>query len=153
MLLAVPAGALATGCLVADVGGASGPLLVLAALVAARDFKPAYRLMRRAWAAEHYVYARAQGMAMRRMVRTHLLPSLRRELFALMMTSLVVALSLVVPVEVIFDVPGLGQLAWSAALNRDLPVLLAVTLLVATCVGLAGLVADAGRSAEVAQWG
>ena len=143
VLLAVPAGALATLCLVTDAGG---PLLVMAALVAVRDFKLAYRLMRRTWRAPHYVYARAQGFGMWRMVLVHLAPALSRELFALGMTSVVVALSLVVPIEVIFDVPGLGQLAWSAALNRDLPVLLAVTLLVAGCVALAGAVA--GRASE-----
>ena len=151
VLLAVPAGALATLCLVADLGGSggtAGPSLVLAALVAVRDFKLAYRLMRRTWRAPHYVYARAQGLGLWRMVRTHLAPSLSRELFALMTTSLVVALSLIVPIEVIFDVPGLGQLAWSAALNRDLPVLLAVTLLVAGCVAAAGAIAGRAAGAE-----
>ncbi len=148
VLLAVPAGAMATACLVADAGG---PLLVLAALVAVRDFKLAYRLMRRTWRAPHFVYARALGLAWPSLVRIHLLPGLGRELLALMMTSVVVALSLLVPVEVIFDRPGLGQLAWSAALNRDLPVLLAVTLLVAACVAVAGAVAgqDVGRVPEV----
>ncbi len=148
VLLAVPAGAMATACLVADAGG---PLLVLAALVAVRDFKLAYRLMRRTWRAPHFVYARALGLAWPSLVRIHLLPGLGRELLALMMTSVVMALSLLVPVEVIFDRPGLGQLAWSAALNRDLPVLLAVTLLVAACVAVAGAVAgqDVGRVPEV----
>ena len=152
VLLAVPAAALATFFLVADVGGLRGPLLVMASLVAVRDFKLAYRLMRRAWRAPCYVYARAQGFGVWRMVRTHLLPGLSRELFALAMTSVVVALSLVVPVEVIFDVPGLGQLAWSAALNRDLPVLLAVTLLVAGCVAVAGAIAgQAAGAGEVVE--
>jgi peptide/nickel transport system permease protein len=58
------------------------------------------------------------------------------------MTSFVLALSAVVPIEVVFDVPGLGQLAWNAAMNRDLPVLLAVTLLLAAGVGIAALSAD-----------
>ena len=53
--------------------------------------------------------------------------------------SAVVALSALVPVEVVFDVPGLGQLAWSAAMNRDLPVLVAMTALMAVCVGAVGL--------------
>ena len=145
LLLALPAGALATFCLVADAGG---PLLVMAALVAVRDFKLAYRLMRRTWRSPQYLYARAQGFGLARMVRTHLLPGLGRELLALGMTSVVVALSLVVPIEVIFDVPGLGQLAWSAALNRDLPVLLAVTLLVAACVAIASAVAGQAAGAE-----
>ncbi len=142
LLLAVPVGAMATFCLVADKGG---PVLVLATLIAVRDFKLIYRLMRRTWQAPHFLYARAAGLSVGRMARTHLLPQLGRELFAIAMTSVVVALSLAVPVEVIFDLPGLGQLAWSAALNRDLPVLLAVTLLVAACVGVAGAVAASGN--------
>jgi peptide/nickel transport system permease protein len=47
-----------------------------------------------------------------------------------------------VPVEVIFSVPGLGQLAWNAAMNRDLPVLLAVTTIMAIAVSVAGMPAD-----------
>jgi ABC-type dipeptide/oligopeptide/nickel transport system permease component len=52
--------------------------------------------------------------------------------------SFVLALSMAVPAEVIFDVPGLGQLAWTAATNRDAPVLLTVTLCMAAAVGVAG---------------
>jgi peptide/nickel transport system permease protein len=147
LVLAAPVSALATVCLMTDHGG---PLLVLAAVIAARDFKVVYRLLRRAWRAPHVLFARASGMRMESILRTHLLPMLSRELFALGMTSFVIALSLAVPVEVIFDVPGLGQLAWSAALNRDLPVLLAVTLLMAGCVGVAASVSGSATSVELA---
>jgi peptide/nickel transport system permease protein len=51
----------------------------------------------------------------------------------------VTTLSALVPVEVLFNVPGLGQLAWNAALNRDLPVLLAVTLTMAIAVACSGM--------------
>jgi peptide/nickel transport system permease protein len=61
--------------------------------------------------------------------------------------SLVTALSALVPVEVLFDVPGLGQLAWNAAMNRDLPVLLAVTLLMALAVTSSGML-----SGQPAEW-
>jgi ABC-type dipeptide/oligopeptide/nickel transport system permease component len=46
------------------------------------------------------------------------------------------AVGAVVPIEVICDVPGLGQLAWKAALARDLPVLVVLTLLVAIVIQL-----------------
>jgi ABC-type dipeptide/oligopeptide/nickel transport system permease component len=49
-------------------------------------------------------------------------------------------------VEVIFNVAGLGELAWSAALNRDLPVLLAVTMIMALAVTLSGM--DSDRPAD-----
>jgi peptide/nickel transport system permease protein len=45
--------------------------------------------------------------------------------------SIVTALGAIIPVEVLFGVAGVGQLAWNAAMNRDLPVLLAVTALMA----------------------
>ena len=148
LLLAVPVGVLATVSLLLNEGG---PVLVLALLVAVRDFKLLYRLLRGSWRAPHVLYGRAQGFSFLRVARVHLLPVLGRELLALAMTSLVVALSAIVPVEVVFDVPGLGQLAWSAATNRDLPVLVAVTALLAACIGLANLCITPTQSAEAAQ--
>lgn len=144
-LLAIPVGVLATVSLLLNTGG---PVLVLALLVAVRDFKLLYRLLRSAWAAPHLLHARAGGLTFARTVRVHLLPTLGPELLAVGMMSLIIALSALVPVEVIFDVPGLGQLAWSAASNRDLPVLVAVTALLAVCVGVASLFAQPNASAE-----
>ena len=45
-------------------------------------------------------------------------------------------------VEVICDSPGLGQLAWQAALGRDLPVLVNVTLIVTIVTLIANLGSD-----------
>jgi peptide/nickel transport system permease protein len=139
LLLAIPASAMATACLLANCGG---PMLVLAAIIAVRDFKMVYSLLRQISNAPQLLYARAQGFTTTRIVREHLLPSLPGELLALAMTSFVLALSAIVPIEVVFDVSGLGQLAWNAAMNRDLPVLLAVTLLLAISIGVAALFAD-----------
>jgi len=139
LLLAIPAGAMATACLLANCGG---PMLVLASLIAVRDFKMVYSLLRQISSAPQLLYARAQGFTTARIIRAHLLPSLPGELLALAMTSFVLALSAIVPIEVVFDTPGLGQLAWNAAMNRDLPVLLAVTLLLAVSIGVAALFAD-----------
>ncbi|WP_157477581.1 ABC transporter permease subunit [Granulicella tundricola] len=145
LLLAMPVGALATGCLLADFGG---PVLVLSTLIAVRDFKLIYRLLRQTWRSPHFLYARALGVSTPRIMRVHLLPRLTNELVALATMSFVLALSAIVPVEVIFDVPGLGQLAWSAAMNRDMPVLLAVTLLMAACIGVATMLAEPIQRAE-----
>jgi len=139
LLLAIPAGAMATACIMANTGG---PMFVLAAIIAVRDFKLVYSLLRNISSAPQFLYARAQGFSTARIVREHLLPSLPGELLALAMTSFVLALSAVVPIEVVFDTPGLGQLAWDAAMNRDMPVLLAVTLLLAIGIGVAALFAD-----------
>jgi peptide/nickel transport system permease protein len=138
LLLAIPTAALATFCLLADSGG---PVLVMALLLAARDFKFLDQALRKAWREPHILQARAQGIGTRRLLVAHLAPSLAPQLGALTSLSIVTALSALVPVEVIFNVPGLGQLAWNAALNRDLPVLLAVMILMALAVTFSGTAA------------
>ena len=145
VLLAVPIGAVAMACMVSGLGG---PVLVLTGLVAVRDFRFLYRLLRQSWTAPHLLHARAQGVLRHRVAFHHLLPSLRRELLSLAMMSVVLALGAVVPIEVIFDLPGLGQLAWSAAMNRDLPVLLSVTMIMAVAVGIAGLMTGSQQRME-----
>jgi peptide/nickel transport system permease protein len=142
LLLAVPTAAMATLCLLADGGG---PLLVMTLLVAARDFKFLDRILRKSWRDPHLLQARAQGLTTMRLVRAHILPSITSQLLALATLSIVTALSALVPVEVIFSVPGLGQLAWNAAMNRDLPVLLAVTMIMAIAVTFAGMISDRAR--------
>lgn len=146
ILLAIPIAAMATTCLLLNVGGS---VLVLTTLIGIRDFKSIYRLLRHTWKSPYLLYARSQGIRSSRITFIYLLPALTAELRALAVTSFVIALSAIVPVEVIFDLPGLGQLAWSAAMNRDLPVLLAVTLLMAVCIGLAGMVSTSARRIEV----
>jgi peptide/nickel transport system permease protein len=143
LLIAVPTAAMATVCLLADCGG---PVLVMALLLAARDFKFLYRALRKAWLEPHLLQARAQGIGPWRLLIAHILPSVLAQLSALASLSMVTALSALVPVEVIFNVPGLGQMAWNAALNRDLPVLLAVTMIMALAVTLSGMASD--RTAE-----
>jgi peptide/nickel transport system permease protein len=143
LLLAVPTAAMATIFLLA---GNGGPVLVMALLLAARDFKFLHRVLRKAWLDPHLLQARAQGIRTRRLLAAYIMPAIASELSALASLSIVTALSALVPVEVIFNVPGLGQLAWNAALNRDLPVLLAATMIMALAVTLAGLAPD--RPAE-----
>lgn len=136
LLLAVPTAAMATLCLLA---GSGGPVLVMALLLAARDFKFLHRILRQAWFEPHLLQARAQGIPTRRLLAVQIAPAMLTQLAALAGLSIVTALSALVPVEVLFDVPGLGQLAWNAALNRDLPVLLAVTLIMALAVVGSGM--------------
>lgn len=135
VLLAIPAAALATFCLLINSGG---PVLVMALLLAARDFKFLDRVLRTAWMEPHVLQARAQGICTRRLLIAHIAPSLAPQLGALASLSMVTALSALVPVEVLFSVPGVGGLAWNAALNRDLPVLLAVMVVMAVAVTCSG---------------
>jgi ABC-type dipeptide/oligopeptide/nickel transport system permease component len=144
VLLAIPTAALATFCLLADSGG---PVLVMALLLAARDFKFLDHALRKAWLEPHVLQARAQGIGTLRLVAAYIAPALAPQLGALASLSIVTALSALVPVEVIFNLPGLGQLAWNAALNRDLPVLLAVMILMALAVTVSGK-----APASTAEW-
>lgn len=145
-MLCIPIGLMATVCLVLNWGG---PVLVLGSLIAIRDFKILYRMLSSGVRSQSVLYARAQGYTFYRAVRTHLCLALRAEFLALFVASLVVALSAMVPVEVVFDQAGLGQLAWTAAMNRDLPTLLPVTLAMAALIGLASLVSESDISREV----
>ncbi|MGB6694551.1 MAG: ABC transporter permease subunit [Terracidiphilus sp.] len=139
LLLAVPTAAMATLCLLT---GDGSPVLVMALLLAARDFKFLHHTLRKAWLDPHVLQARAQGVRTHRLVLGYILPSIGPQLSALASLSIVAALSALVPVEVILNVPGIGELAWNAALNRDLPVLLSATMIMALGVTLAGLASD-----------
>ena len=139
LLLAVPTAAMATICLLA---GSGGPVLVMTLSLAARDFKFIDRLLRKTWRDPHLLQARAQGVGTRRLLLAYILPSIASQLVALARLSIITALGALVPVEVIFNLPGIGQLAWNAALNRDLPVLLAVTMIMAIAVTLAGIASN-----------
>jgi len=145
VLLAVPAAAMATACILSATGG---PVLVLSLVVAARDFKFLRSLLEGAWRSPHLLQGRAQGLSTQALITLHILPNVAPQLGALATLSIVTALGALVPIEVIFTVPGVGQLAWSAVMNRDLPVLAAVSLLMAFVVGLAGMISTRSLTLE-----
>ncbi len=53
-----------------------------------------------------------------------------------------VALGASIPVESLCGLPGVGELAWQAALSRDLPLLVNLTVLVTLVTLLANSAAD-----------
>ena len=125
ILLAMPTAAMATACILTEAGG---HVLVLSLLIAAREFKFLRTLFEGAWRSPHLLQGRAQGLTWGALVRMHILPTVSTQVWALVTLSIVTALGALVPIEVIFNVPGVGQLAWSAVMNRDLPVLVVVSL-------------------------
>ncbi len=145
LLLSIPTAAMATACIVANAGG---PVMVLALVIAARDFKFLRHLLDEAWSASHLLLGRAQGISPPRLFARHILPNIAPRLRALATLSLVTALGALLPVEVIFTVPGVGQLAWSAVMNRDLPVLAAVSVLMAAAVAAAEWMASQSALVE-----
>ena len=52
-----------------------------------------------------------------------------------------------IPIEVICDSPGVGQLAWRAAMDRDLPLLVTITVLVALMTLVVNSLADLALAA------
>jgi peptide/nickel transport system permease protein len=74
--------------------------------------------------------AAARGISKIRILARYVIPPALAPMVALMGVSLTIAFGAAIPVEVICDIPGLGQLAWKAAIARDLPLLAAMTLIV-----------------------
>jgi peptide/nickel transport system permease protein len=138
-LLALPVGALSMICFVTDTGG---PVLVMALLIGARELQFIQRLLNNTLQEPHFLYLQAAGVRRSRILWAFALPQLLSQSLALLLRSFLMAIGLLIPVEVIFDLPGLGQLAWLAMMNRDLPVLLAVTMLFAGCLAVFGTMAD-----------
>ena len=74
--------------------------------------------------------AQARGIGNARILVRHIVPLVSPALFALLGVSLSLAFGAAIPIEALCDSPGVGQLAWQAALNRDLPLIMNLTLLV-----------------------
>ncbi len=93
---------------------------------------------------EHYVLAaRARGCSPRRALVVHALPNALLPLITMMGMSLPFLVSGSLIVEVVFSWPGMGQVMYSAALGRDLPLLLGGTIVAAVAVVVGNLLADA----------
>src|SRR5262249_13112197 len=115
---------------------------IVAAILFPKLYQFLHNLMRQAYGRPHVLYARAKGVASFRVLLLHALPLARAQLLALAAVSINMAFGAAVAVEAICDLPGIGQLAWKAALSRDLPVLVTLTLGVAVLSQLSNLVAD-----------
>jgi peptide/nickel transport system permease protein len=139
-LAALPAVMLATFCVLFGLA----PATALAGLVFPRVYAHAVELLRAAHKAPHVVGARARGLRPFRTFLFHVAPSALGPIIALAGVSLPMAFSAVIPVEALSDSPGLGQLAWRAALGRDLPVLVCITLLLAVATVAANGGAEIG---------
>jgi peptide/nickel transport system permease protein len=131
------------------VGGAVGLLLF------SRLYGFVRNILADALRAPHVILARAKGLSRPAVFRRHVLPSAAGELMALGGASVSMALSALIPMEMILDVAGIGQLAWQAALARDLTLLVNITVVVSLAVTLANTAADwmgrSGTAREVAR--
>jgi peptide/nickel transport system permease protein len=126
VLLCIPAAVLAIGFVLA---GAPGRLAV-GLIVFPKVFEFTRNLLARSAVMPHVLAARARGVGEGRVLFRHVLPVTARQIFALAGVSICMAMAACIPVEVLCDLPGIGQLAWKAALGRDLPLLVMLTMLV-----------------------
>ncbi len=101
--------------------------LALGLLVFPKIFRYARALLQQSASLPHVLTARAKGLSSLRILLWHYLPPAAGQWLALLSISLTLALSAAVPLEVVCDLPGIGQLAWKAALGRDLYLLVCLT--------------------------
>jgi peptide/nickel transport system permease protein len=148
VIVCIPAAILALTFLLAQAPGR----LAVGLIVFPKVFQFTRNLLVRSASMPHVLTARAKGLGEMRIVFRHILPVTATQLLALAGVSVCLALGACIPVEVLCDLPGIGQLAWKAALSRDLPLLVNLTMLVTlvTLVANTGsdLLADATRGRE-----
>lgn len=86
--------------------------------------------------------ARLKGLRERRVIWRHALPNSLAPAIAVISLDIGYLLGGIIVVEEIFAWPGLGRLLIYALQNRDLPVIQAITLLLAVVYALSNLIAD-----------
>lgn len=104
--------------------------LALGLIVFANVFRYWRNLLDKSYAMPHIITARAKGLGTAKVLFWHVLPVSAPQLAAVAGVSVSVALGASIPVEALCGIPGIGQLAWQAALGRDLSLLVTITLLV-----------------------
>jgi peptide/nickel transport system permease protein len=139
VVLCIPSALLAYLCYLAR----TPAFAVVALVVFARVFRVTDNLFRGAQSMPHILAARAQGVSERKIFVRHILSATLAELIALAGASVAIAVSATIAAEALCDQPGLGQLAWKAALGRDLPLLVSLTFIIGTVTLVFNRAADA----------
>lgn len=104
-------------------------------------------LLVRSYDQPYVLAARARGLGNATIFWRHALPVAAPPLLALLGVSFAIAFGAAIPIEALCDSPGVGQLAWQAALSRDLPLITNVTLVICLVMLATNLLADlAGRA-------
>ncbi|MBL8179052.1 MAG: ABC transporter permease [Bryobacterales bacterium] len=142
ILQCVPAGIVALLLFLLGWHSAPGAGLAAGILVYPRIAQYLMQLIAQAWQSPHVVHARAKGLTEWRVFLRHVLPVCAPQLLSLLGLSLILSLGALIPVEAILDVPGIGQLAWQAALARDLNLLVNITVLITALVTCSNLLLE-----------
>jgi peptide/nickel transport system permease protein len=124
--LCIPAAVLALLSVLWNVPGA----LAVGLIVFPRVYRYARNLLAKAYSLPHIITARAKGLSELRILFWHVVPVAAPQLLAVAGVSVSIAVGAAIPVEALCGLAGVGQLAWQAALARDLPLLMNITILV-----------------------
>jgi peptide/nickel transport system permease protein len=86
--------------------------------------------------------ARAKGLSSARVILRHALPNALLPIIAMIGIDVGQFMGGVVVVEAVYGWPGIGQLAWQAIQQADLPIIMGVTLVSSLAIVLGNLLAD-----------
>jgi peptide/nickel transport system permease protein len=136
--LCIPAAVLA---LLSVLWNAPGSLAI-ALIIFPHTFRYTRNLLVKGYSRPHIVTARAKGIGAARILFWHVVPVVAPQLLAVAGVSVSMAVGAAIPVEALCGLAGIGQLAWQAALARDLPLLVNITVLVTLVTLLANSSAD-----------
>ncbi|MGB8011914.1 MAG: ABC transporter permease [Terriglobales bacterium] len=136
--LCIPAAVLALLSVIFNAPG----YLAIALIVFPKIYRYSRNLLAKAYALPHITAARARGLGELRILARHVLPVAGPQMIALAGVTVSIAVGASIPVESLCGLPGIGQLAWQAALSRDLPLLVNLTVLVTLVTLLANSAAD-----------
>jgi peptide/nickel transport system permease protein len=138
VLLCLPAAVLALLFVLAQ----APARLLLGLVVFPKIFRYSRNLLARSSALPHVLTARAKGLGNMRVLVWHILPTATPQLLALLGVTVSVAFTAAIPMEALCDMPGIGQLAWKAALGRDVALLVNLTMIVTLVTLAANSVSD-----------
>ena len=143
LFLCIPSAVLALVFVFANAPGA----LAIGLIVFAHVYRYWRNLLDKSYGMPHIMTARAKGVGPVRILTFHVLPVSGAQLLAVAGVSVSVALGATIPVEALCGIPGIGQLAWQAALGRDLSLLVTLTFIVTIVTLVANTTSDLlGRS-------
>lgn len=129
-----------------------GPVfLALAVVIFPKLFRFTRNLLLHADDQPHVLAARARGVGPCNIFLHHVIPTATPALLALLGISLSIGFGAAIPIEALCDSPGLGQLAWYAAINRDLPLVMNLTLIVTLVTVASNILAGFSSNAMVRQ--
>jgi len=121
------------------------PAFAAALLVFPKIYRYVQNLLQQSSEMPHVLTARAKGASPWRVLAWHVAPIALPQMIALVGVSISIGIGVLLPIEVVSDVAGIGQLAWHAAQSRDLPLLVNLTMVVTFVTVCATLISDAAQ--------